>query len=59
MAVKRVLQNVKGPVDKGLVCDKRVPGIRQGFSHADSAGDHETRRPATGFMFILCGAARS
>jgi len=58
-AVKRVLQYVKGSVDKGLVYNKSASGILQGFSDADWAGDYETRRSTTGFMFIFGGAAVS
>jgi len=58
-AVKRVLRYVKGSVDKGLVYNKSESGILQGFSDADWAGDYETRRSTTGFMFIFGGAAVS
>jgi len=58
-AVKRVLRYVKGYVDKGLVNNKAASGILQGFSDADWAGDYETRRSTTGFMFIFGGAAVS
>jgi len=58
-AVKCVLRYVKGSVDKGLVYNKSASGIFQGFSDADWAGDYETRRSTTGFMFIFGGAAVS
>jgi len=58
-AVRRVLRYVKGPVNKGLVYTKSASGILQDFSDADWAGDYETRRSTTGFMFIFGGAAVS
>jgi len=58
-AIKRVLRYVKGSMDKGLVFDKNSSCVLQGFSDADWAGDHETRRSTTGFTFIFGGAAVS
>jgi len=58
-AIKRVLRNVKGSMDKGLVFDKNSSCVLQGFSDADWAGDHETRRSTTGSTFIFGGAAVS
>jgi len=58
-AIKRILRYVKGSMDKGLVFDKNSSCVLQGFSDADWAGDHETRRSTTGFTFIFGGAAVS
>ena len=58
-AIKRVLRYVKGSMGKGLVFDKNSSCGLQGFSVADWAGDHETRRSTTGFTFIFGGAAVS
>jgi len=58
-AIKRVLRYVKGSMDKGLVFYKNSCCVLQGFSDADWAGDHETRRSTTGFTFIFGGAAVS
>jgi len=58
-AIKRVLRYFKGSMDKGLVFDKNSSCVLQGFSDADWAGDHETRRSTTGFTFIFGGAAVS
>jgi len=58
-AIKRVLRNVKGSMDKGLVFDKSASYVLQGYSDADWAGNHETRRSTTGFTFIFGGAAVS
>jgi len=46
-------------MDQGLVFDKTAPCVLQGYSDADWAGDHETRRSTTGFTFIFGGAAVS
>jgi len=58
-AIKRVLRYVKGSMDKGLVFDKNSSCVLQGFSDADWAGDHETRRSTTGFTFIFGEASVS
>jgi len=58
-AIKRVLRYVKGSMDKGLVFDKISSCVLQGFSDAEWAGDHETRRSTTGITFIFGGAAVS
>jgi len=58
-AIKHVLRYVKGSMDKELVFDKNSSCVLQGFSDADWAGDHETRRSTTGFTFIFGGAAVS
>jgi len=58
-SIKRVLRYVKGLLDKGLVFDENSSCVLQGFSDADWAGDHETRRSTTGFTFIFGGAAVS
>jgi len=44
-------------MDKGMVFDKNSSCVVQGFSDADWAGNHETRRSTTGFTFISGGAA--
>jgi len=58
-AIKRVLRYVKGSMDKALVFYKSSSCVLQGYSDADWAGDHETRRSTTGFTFIFGGAAVS
>jgi len=58
-AIKRVLRYVKRSMDKGLVFDKNSSCVLQGYSDANWAGDHETRRSTTGFTFIFGGAAVS
>jgi len=57
--MKRVLRYVKGLMDMGLVFEKNFSCDLQGFSDADWAGDHETRRSTTGFTFIFGGPAVS
>jgi len=56
-AIKRVLRYFKGSMDKGLVFDKNSSCFLKGFSDADWAGDHETRRSTTDFTFIFGRAA--
>jgi len=58
-AIKRVLRYVKGSMDKGLVFDKNSSCVLPGFTDAEQASDHETRRSTTGFTFIFGGAAVS
>jgi len=58
-AVKSVLRYVQGSVDKGLVYNQSSWGILQGYSDIVWAGDYETRRSTTGFMFIFGGVAFS
>jgi len=58
-AIKRFLRYVKGSMEKALVFYKSSSCVLQGYSDADWAGDHETRRSTTGFTFIFGGAAVS
>jgi hypothetical protein len=57
LAAVRVLRYLKGTVNLG-VCysgeEECAPTI-VGYSDADWAGDRDTRRSTTGFIFMLCG----
>ena len=48
-AIKRVLRYVKGSMEKELVFEKSAACVQKGYSDAEWAGDHETRRSTTGF----------
>ncbi|KAL6311805.1 hypothetical protein AAG906_020916 [Vitis piasezkii] len=48
-AVRRILRHVKGTIDYGLFCS----------CDADYAGDHDTRRSTTGYVFMLGSGAIS
>lgn len=58
-AVKRVLRYVQGKTSKSLVFSKAASVELQGWSDADWAGDHETRRSTTGYIFTMAGVAVS
>jgi hypothetical protein len=56
-AAKGVLRYVKGTTDVGIWFGKR--GGFQGYCDADYAGDLDTRRSTTGYVFTLHGGAVS
>ncbi|CAM8919002.1 unnamed protein product [Rhodiola kirilowii] len=58
-AVRRILRYVKGTTNYGLLYKKGVEGKVIGYSDADYAGDHDTRRSTTGYMFHMGSAAIS
>lgn len=58
-AIKRALRYVNGTKDKGLLYTKHAGMDLLGYSDADWAGDHESRRSTSGHLFILGGAAVS
>jgi hypothetical protein len=59
-AVKRILRYLKGTQKLGLQYGGNpTSGLLMGYSDADWAGDLETRRSTTGYMFQLCGGAIS
>ena len=58
-AVQRILRYVKGTIDYGLLYKKAKACKLLGYCDADYAGDHDTRRSTTGYMFSLGSAAIS
>ena len=52
-AVRRILRYVKGTNDYGLLYKKGETCKLVGYCDADYAGDHDTRRSTTGYMFNL------
>lgn len=55
-AAKGLLRYVASTQEHGIVFDKD-PGLVIGYCDADYAGDLDTRRSTTGFVFILHGGA--
>lgn len=58
-AVRRILRYVKGTLDYGLFYTKGGKCELVGHCDADYAGDHDTRRSTTGYVFGLGSAAIS
>ena len=56
--VKRILRYIKGTLDFGLKFSAG-DGVLTGFSDADWAGDLDTRRSTSGYMFKIGGATIS
>ena len=53
-AVKRILRNVKGTLDLGLVYEKNEVGIKLfGYSDSDYARDPDDRKSTMGMAFFL------
>ncbi len=52
MAVKRILRYLKETVNFGIKCDPKSVDL-VGYSDADWAGDLDTRRSTTGYLFKL------
>ncbi|XP_071712452.1 uncharacterized mitochondrial protein AtMg00240-like [Rutidosis leptorrhynchoides] len=51
--VRRILRYVKGTLGRGVLFKKNGDCKLMGYCDADYAGDHETRRSTTGFVFLL------
>ena len=58
-AVRRILRHVKGTIDYGLLYKKGEDCKLVGYCDADYAGDHDTRRSTTGYVFMLGSGAIS
>jgi hypothetical protein len=54
MAVKRILRYLKETINFGINCDPKSIDL-EGYSDADWAGDLDTRRSTTGYLFKLGG----
>ncbi|CAL1672135.1 unnamed protein product [Lasius platythorax] len=56
LAVKRILRYIKGTINYGIVYEGTVEDWRLiGFTDADYAGDQDTRKSTSGYIFTLCG----
>jgi hypothetical protein len=58
-AARGVLKYLAGTTDVGIVFGGSGSGGLQGFCDADFAGDTDTRRSTTGYVFTLAGGAIS
>jgi hypothetical protein len=52
-AVKRILRYIKGTLDYGIVLGGGIKVTLEGYSDADWAGDSDTRRSRTGYIFYV------
>ncbi|KAG6623354.1 Retrovirus-related Pol polyprotein from transposon TNT 1-94 [Phytophthora cinnamomi] len=59
VAAKRILKYLKTTQDLGLVFNGRTKGELFGYADANWAGDLDTRRSTTGYVFFLNGSAIS
>ncbi|XP_060675580.1 secreted RxLR effector protein 161-like [Ziziphus jujuba] len=58
-AVRRILRYVKGTINLGLLYKRGEECKLVGYYDADYAGDHDTRRSTTGYIFSLGSGAVS
>jgi hypothetical protein len=58
-AAKGVLRYLAGTADKGIVFSKADSSTVSGYCDADFAGDVDTRRSTTGYVFLINGGAVS
>ncbi|XP_060670943.1 secreted RxLR effector protein 161-like [Ziziphus jujuba] len=58
-AVRRILRYVKGTINLGLLYKRGEECKLVGYCDADYAGDHDTRRSTTGYIFSLGSGAIS
>jgi hypothetical protein len=56
-AVKRVMRYIKGTIDVPLIFGPFPPGevVLVGYSDSDWAGELDTRRSTTGYVFLMAG----
>lgn len=59
IAVKRIFRYLKGTSDIGLVYGDKDPRLVTGYSDSDYAGDVDSRRSMTGYVFTLGGSVVS
>ncbi len=57
VALKRVLRYVNGTRNFGILYSKRTDLTVNGFSDADWAGCHKSRKSTSGFVFLISGGA--
>ncbi|KAG7558728.1 Integrase catalytic core [Arabidopsis thaliana x Arabidopsis arenosa] len=53
LAVKRIFRYLRGTSDVGLIYGGEVPSLIAGYSDSDYAGDVDSRRSMTGYVFTL------
>ncbi|XP_020265764.1 uncharacterized protein LOC109841261 [Asparagus officinalis] len=58
-AIRRILRYIKGTVNYGLIYKKGEECEVYGYCDADYAGDHDTRRSTTEYVFSLGSTAIS
>ena len=58
-AVKRIFRYLKGTSDVGLIYGCDNPRLVIGYSDCDYAGDVDSRRSITGYVFTLDGSVVS
>lgn len=52
-AVKRILKYIRGTIDMGICFESENDLVFRGYSDADYAGDVETRRSTSGYVFMF------
>ncbi|XP_037958864.1 secreted RxLR effector protein 161-like [Teleopsis dalmanni] len=52
-AVKRILRYIKGTVKASILYKASQNFVFVGYSHVDYAGDSETRRSTSGYVYLL------
>lgn len=58
-AVKHILRYLKGTLDLGIAYQRNGTNKLEGFCDSDYAGDQNTRRSTSGYIFMLNGGAVS
>ncbi|CAL9237692.1 unnamed protein product [Arabidopsis halleri] len=53
LAVKRIFRYMRGTSDVGLIYGGEAPSLIAGYSDSDYAGDVDSRRSMTGYVFTL------
>lgn len=54
-AVKTILRYLKGSIDRGITYGGEDKLLGEGYSHSNWAGDKESRKSTSGFVFMLNG----
>ena len=55
LALKRIFQYLKGTIDFGILYDKSQPPTLKAYSDSDWAGDPDTSKSTTGYVFTFMG----